>query len=776
MNRENIGKNEKYSGAVVLSIGIISQQGANFLPKRIPSRIALFQITIHSWIMYNYYSASIVSARLSEPLDMMEDSVTVLADSNLKIAAEAVPYLNYFLYKLNWESDYFRKKRWDPLPESKRYLPIEEGIRQVSQGILAYHTDPNTAYPYVERMFDSNKICELTEIHLFKQSVMGMYASHNGQFIEIAKIGLTKMFNTGLRDRQIKHWSSRKPQCQPDTLSTRSITIYETAPALILLAFGMVAAGTMCIVENINDYQIIKRFNGAMIPVSIKQLSPNINISRFLNTSCWNLGVFLDLQCSFADEVVTKLFNEASTYYMFDHLHQWLILGEDMNRTVQLLNDSTFSIITDVAITVAKDDNYALYDVYNHCKHCGSLLNITKLGTWTRNDGLKISLSTEKFSRRWNYHKAKVKVAGYVAFRPKDQNLEDYLKDYSTMHTDNFSKYLYSIVIHLQDVFNLSFEILEINYWDKNDTNGPVVTGLRERKFDLAYYPLVLTQDRLTYADVMIQVMPLRTCFMFRTVPSQKMDVNVIFRPFARTVWYMISLLIVIIILALWIIFKAGKDNIDTDSVLVTVAAVCQQGAIVSARLNAPLNKMNDSLYSLVKSKMKLGASKEIYLNLIMNSTLDEIQYFKRYWQSIPEEKKYYSIKDGVKAIMKPGFAYHTEPLKAYPLIERTFDNQMICQLTEVHLLRPSILGVWSTRHGQFQEVAKIGLIRILTSGIRKRELIRWKPRTPFCDEDQQYVSSVTIIEALPIILVLLFGIVLSVIICFMEQMIFRVL
>lgn len=48
--------------------------------------------------MYNYYSGSIVSARLSEPLDMMEDDVTVLADSDLQIAAEAVPYLNYFLY------------------------------------------------------------------------------------------------------------------------------------------------------------------------------------------------------------------------------------------------------------------------------------------------------------------------------------------------------------------------------------------------------------------------------------------------------------------------------------------------------------------------------------------------------------------------------------------------------------------------------------------------------------------------------------------------------
>jgi len=97
--------------------------------------------------------------------------------------------LGSFFQKLNWESDYFREKRWDPLPESKRYLPLEEGMKQVSEGILAYHTDPNTAYPYVERMFDQNKICALTEIHLFKQSVMGMYASRNGQFTELAKIG-----------------------------------------------------------------------------------------------------------------------------------------------------------------------------------------------------------------------------------------------------------------------------------------------------------------------------------------------------------------------------------------------------------------------------------------------------------------------------------------------------------------------------------------------------------------------------------------------------------
>lgn len=77
---------------------IISFVGANFYPERITGRVIFLQILVFNWIMYVYYSGSIVSARLSQPLDMMEDDVTVLADSNLKIAAEAVPYLNYFLY------------------------------------------------------------------------------------------------------------------------------------------------------------------------------------------------------------------------------------------------------------------------------------------------------------------------------------------------------------------------------------------------------------------------------------------------------------------------------------------------------------------------------------------------------------------------------------------------------------------------------------------------------------------------------------------------------
>ncbi|KZC03889.1 hypothetical protein WN55_00069, partial [Dufourea novaeangliae] len=752
MNREGIGKREKYSGAVVLSVGIISQQGANLTTRRVASRIALFQITIHSWIMYNYYSASIVSARLSEPLDMMEDSVTVLADSKLKIAAEAVPYLNYFLYKLNWESDYFRKKRWDPLPESKRYLPIEEGIKQVSQGILAYHTDPNTAYPYVERMFDSNKICELTEIHLFKQSVMGMYASHNGQFIEIAKIGLTKMFNTGLRDRQIKQWSSRKPQCQPDTLSTRSITIYETAPALILLALGIPLA---------DDIEIIKVLNDAGILVSIKRLDSNIDVSRFLETTYWKLGVFMDLRCPFADSDAANIFYEASAHYMFDHLHNWLILeenGRNVTETMQSLNDSTFSIITDFVISISKDDECILYDVYNHCKHCGGSLNVVELGTWTRINGLNVDLLEDKFTRRWNYNKLKVKAAGIVTARPKDQDLLEYLQQQDTALVDNWSKFGYSMLIEIAAMFNL--------------TNGPLMAGLKQRDFDVGYFPSILTNDRLNYANVALQVWPARTCFMFRTVPSLITDMNLIFRPFETTVWYMVCLLSIVIISTLWLIWKVHKQSDYGESTLILIAALCQQ-AMVSSRLNVPLNKMNDSLYSLVKSKIKLVAHKEVFFNVLINSPAPDVQYFRRHWEAIPEEKRFEDLDEGVRRILKPGFAYLADPIVIYPLIERIFTKQMICQLTEVHLLRPSSLGMWTARHGQFHEITKIGLIRITTSGIRHRQVKRWYSRKPYCDMDKHYVSSVTIRETIPFILLLLVGILLSIIICLIENMVF---
>ncbi|XP_043525262.1 uncharacterized protein LOC122536725, partial [Frieseomelitta varia] len=555
-----------------------------------------------------------------------------------------------------------------------------------------------------------------------------------------------------------------------------------------------------------NDYQVVKLLNDVGIMVSINHFTSTIDVFRFLRTTYWNLGIFLDLRCSVADENIMKIFYETSTHYMYDHLHQWLILGNNMSHTVQLLNDSVFSIITDITIAIPNNNDYFLYDVYNHCKSCGGLINITELGTWTGQNGLQITLQTDKFPRRWDYHKMRIKIAGLTTGRHKDQSLIEYLREQSITYTDNWSKFGFAIMEHVKDLFNFTFEVIELDHWEKNDSVGPLISGLHQGKYHLGYFPSIITIERLNRADVILQVWPIRTCFMFLTKPSLKVDMNIIFRPFSRNVWYVIFLLIIIIIFVLWMILKLETHVADYGiTVLITVAALCQQGlpfistqfssrvvflhtlifgllvynyysaAIVSSRLNVPLDKMNDSLYSLVKSKMKLAAYKDIYFNYLLRYPADDVQYFAKYWNTIPEDKRFLSLEDGVKGISNLRFAYHAEPTNVYPLIDRSFDKEMICQLTEVHLFRPNSIGLWSAQRSPFQEITKIGLIRIYTSGIRKREVLRWSYRKPYCNKDKHYVSSVTIHEMIPIILVLCFGIVLSAVICFMENVVFHI-
>ncbi|XP_078050387.1 ionotropic receptor 75a isoform X2 [Augochlora pura] len=550
-----------------------------------------------------------------------------------------------------------------------------------------------------------------------------------------------------------------------------------------------------------DDFKTAKVLSDAGITVSLIRFGTNIDLLRFLWTEYGKLGVFLDLECSDKDDHISNIYDEASAQYLFEHLHHWLILEEDgknLTDTVQLLNESTFSVITNFMISIRNHDDYALYDVYNHCKHCGGSLIITEFGTWTNNTGLSANLLEGTFTRRWNYNQIK------IGARPKDRDLITYLREPNVVPLDNWARFGFALTVHMAEMFNFTLDIIELDHWAKDDTNGPLMTGLKEREFDMGFYPSLITKERLTYADVALQVWPARTCFMFLTTPSLKNKLTIVFRPFEASVWCMVLALSILIIFTLWLIWKLDNNSNNGETVIVLIAAICQQGlpfeskqfsgriallqtmifglliyncysaAMVSSRLNIPLNKLNDSLYSLVKSKLKLSARKEIFLNVLIRSSNPEVQYFKKHWENIPDEKKFQELHDGITTIMSPGHAYHANPIDAYPVIERLFSKQMICQLTEIHLLRPSVFGIWFMRNGQFREISKIGLIRMTTAGIRNRQVHQWNSRKPFCEQDKHYVSSVSFLETASIIILLLIGIILSVIICMVENVVFR--
>lgn len=100
---------------------------------------------------------------------------------------------------------------------------------------------------------------------------------------------------------------------------------------------------------------------------------------------------------------------------MYDYSYNWLILGMNISHTLQNINDSVFSIITDFVISLPDGSDYLLYDVYNQCKLRGGILNITQLGTWRENNGLTIIISDPKIVRRRNYHGMRIKAVGIVS-------------------------------------------------------------------------------------------------------------------------------------------------------------------------------------------------------------------------------------------------------------------------------------------------------------------------------------------------------------------------
>ncbi|XP_076231262.1 ionotropic receptor 75a [Calliopsis andreniformis] len=591
-------------------------------------------------------------------------------------------------------------------------------------------------------------------------------------------------------------------------------------------------AGFSC-AEFENDYQMIKVLNDVGISVSIKQIESNVNISQALQTDYWKIGVLIDLRCPLADKNIRKIFDEvksiyliiqgstyisivviprtggtrekpASASFLFQHLHQWLILENSMDHITKLVNDSTFSIITDFVISLPRDDDYVLYDVYNHCKHCGGSLNIIPFGVWTRNDGLNITLLENKFSRRRNFHRLHAKCGGLVIPQNITRKLEDFLTEKTTNSEDNWAKFGYALMVHVAYMFNYTLDVLGLMHWDANKYNGPLFTGFQDGSIDIGYFPSVITQQRIDIADAILQVFPARIK-LFVGFPN---DNN---RQLSSRVAFFQTMIFGLIIYN------------------------CYSAAIVSSRLNnVPIERMNDSLMSLARSGFELATHNTLTFHIILSvkslifignnytgcieicvynirgefsqenhgwqmfrhknghkidrCLQDVVCYlcisdypipegehvqFKKYWDAIPDEKKFLPVREGIRRIMTPGFAYHTDPNNAYPLIERWFTNEMISQLTEVHLLQPSALSLWSAKYGQFREVAKIGLIRLYTAGIRKREILRWVARKPFYNEIGQSISSVSIIEIAPIIILLLFGVVLSIVICILENIVY---
>lgn len=83
--------------SIITNIIMQLKTGSEMKMSHMSTRIAFFCTMVSSFLIYNYYSASIVSTRFSEPIFKLNDSLNELAKTQLKFSSEPMVYFEFLL-------------------------------------------------------------------------------------------------------------------------------------------------------------------------------------------------------------------------------------------------------------------------------------------------------------------------------------------------------------------------------------------------------------------------------------------------------------------------------------------------------------------------------------------------------------------------------------------------------------------------------------------------------------------------------------------------------
>nr|XP_046465203.1 ionotropic receptor 75a-like isoform X1 [Neodiprion pinetum] len=197
--------------------------------------------TLFSMLLYNFYSASVVSSLLSDPPQNIR-TIGDLLNFGMPSAYENASYVPHY-FKISTvpaEKMFYEKMLLDK--GKPKILPRSDGIRRVKEGAFAYHTTPADAYEEIAQEFAQPEICSLAEIPFIRKSVLAMWASRENPYREHLKIIHRRLQEVGILAREQKRWLAPKPECLGSTAVINSLALNDVAPAFLGLLCGTFAA------------------------------------------------------------------------------------------------------------------------------------------------------------------------------------------------------------------------------------------------------------------------------------------------------------------------------------------------------------------------------------------------------------------------------------------------------------------------------------------------------------------------------------------------------
>ncbi|XP_055691097.1 ionotropic receptor 75a-like [Lutzomyia longipalpis] len=236
----------KIMEAFMVVFGASCQQGSSQNPRGFSTRCITFLAFIVLFFLYTSYSANIV-ALLQSPSRKIKTLPDLLA-SRLKFGVDDTVFNRYYF---THQTEPIRKAIYEQKViqrGSPAFMALEQGIKLLRGGLFAFHMETGVGYKVVTETFFESEKCDLQEIQFYELIDPWYAIQKNSSFKEVFKVGLFRMQENGLQERENSLLYTKKPECHGSGGNFVTVGLIDIQPAMLLFAWGIIISlGIFCI-------------------------------------------------------------------------------------------------------------------------------------------------------------------------------------------------------------------------------------------------------------------------------------------------------------------------------------------------------------------------------------------------------------------------------------------------------------------------------------------------------------------------------------------------
>ncbi|XP_044259073.1 glutamate receptor 3-like [Tribolium madens] len=238
----------KFSDVVMVQIGAITQQGSENEPKGLSGRIAVFIVFLVLMFLYTSYSANIVVLLQSTSANI--NTLQDLLNSKISLGVEDIVYNHhYFQTQKEPTRKAIYEKKIAPKGQKPNFMSAEKGIEMVKNEFFAFHIETTSGYKVVMDTFQEHEKCGLSEIDYLNVVYPSITMRKHSPYKEIVKVSFRKIYESGIRHRQMNRIYYKKPNCVSKGGSFKSVGIVDIYFSFEIFATGCFIALWFLLIE-----------------------------------------------------------------------------------------------------------------------------------------------------------------------------------------------------------------------------------------------------------------------------------------------------------------------------------------------------------------------------------------------------------------------------------------------------------------------------------------------------------------------------------------------